>query len=612
MVRTRQRSRKRIITAALLSLGLFAAACGKKNGGDSTDATTVLTETTASSGDTEPSVAVETTVAEGTIPPETTPADVPVLGGTLIVSGEAEVTSPWTPAAMQCDTYCFQRARTFFDSVAAIGDDLKVHPVLAEAITPNDDYTEWTITVREGITFTDGTPVNADALIKNLQLSGTGLLISAALLDVAKVPSAADPAKNELKIEKLDEMSFTIFTGLNGDPAQPLPWPGFDVYLTGQWGLIASPAWLDAVAADPALAAMPIGSGPFIVESFAPRDKLVVKRNPNYWLKDANGNQLPYLDGAEFRVIEDSEIEADALRSGDIDIFSTSAALVVADFREQADEFPMREQSDFTETDYILIDHDKPGPLQDVRVRCALSKAIDREEYVEALSNGISTPANGVFSPGQEGYLEDNGFDITQDIEGAKALIDEYEAETGTQVAINYGTTTSQINAQRAELMKGYWNAIGVDFEYQQVPQDSFITSALFGAENFFAFAWRQHAGLTIDTQNYWWHSRSASPDGALSLNFARIRDDVVDENLDIARSDPDPAARKAAAEAVNRRMAEQCHQIPFVYTVWGTPHKPSVMGLGDGVLPDGAKARDGAGFSGQFWMHNVWINPEA
>ena len=159
-------------------------------------------------------------------------------------------------------------------------------------------------------------------------------------------------------------------------------------------------------------------------------------------------------------------------------------------------------------------------------MRCALSKAIDRNEYVEALSNGIATPASGVFSPGQEGYLADNGFSIEQDIAGAKALIDEYEAETGTQVSINYGTTTSQINAQRAELMKGWWEAIGVDVEYQQVPQDSFITDALFGVPTFFAFAWRQHAGLTIDTQNYWWNSRGAHPDGELSLNFARIRDD--------------------------------------------------------------------------------------
>ena len=58
---------------------------------------------------------------------------------------------------------------------------------------------------------------------------------------------------------------------------------------------------------------MPVGTGPFMVESYAPRDKLVVTRNPDYWRTDAAGNQLPYLDGIEFRVIEDSETAAEAL-----------------------------------------------------------------------------------------------------------------------------------------------------------------------------------------------------------------------------------------------------------------------------------------------------------
>ena len=95
------------------------------------------------------------------------------MGGHLTVSGEAEVGNPWTPAAMRCDSYCFMRARTFFDSVAVFGDDGQVHGMLAESIEPNDDYTEWTITVREGISFTDGTPVDAAAVIDNLQASGT-------------------------------------------------------------------------------------------------------------------------------------------------------------------------------------------------------------------------------------------------------------------------------------------------------------------------------------------------------------------------------------------------------------------------------------------------------
>ncbi len=630
-MRTHTRSGRRpgvLLISAMASFALIAGACSSKKDEGTQVAAVDATEAAGTATTAADAAAVtesqDTTVTEpavvATDPATTTATKDPVPGGTLIVSGEAEVANPWTPAAMQCDSYCQERARTFYDPIAAIGDDGKVHPYLAESITHNDDFTQWTVKLRSGIKFTDGTDLNADAVIKNLQLVGSSLLISKALVDLAKVPSADGkaPCVNPdfsdcvIKVEKVDELTATIFTGKNGDPSKPLPWPGFDYYMTGQGGLIASPTWLDAVVADPSLATKPVGTGPFIVESYAPRDKLVVKKNPNYWQKDAKGNQLPYLDSIEFRVIEDSEIAAAALNAGDIDIFSTSDALVTADYREKADQFPMTEQKDLTETNYLLIDLDKKGPLQDARVRCALSKAIDRQEMIDATSGGILQPANGLFSPGQEGYLADNGFSTEQDIEGAKALLDAYKAETGTQVSINYGTTIGQINAQLADLIKGYWTDIGVDFVFQQVPQDEFITDALFGKDNFFVFGWRNHAGLTVDQQNFWWNSAAAPPDGGLALNFGRVRDQVVDDALAEARSATDPATRQAAAETVNKQMAKECYQIPWSWTIWGTPHKPSVQGLGQTMLPDGTPARDGAGFSGQFWTYARWIDASA
>jgi peptide/nickel transport system substrate-binding protein len=464
----------------------------------------------------------------------------------------------------------------------------------------------WTFTVRSGITFHDGTALDAAAVVKNLQLTGTGLLIAGAIKDYGK------NADGTLAIEATGDMTFTITTGFGGDLSQPLSWPSLPLTLAGQLGMIASPTWLDATVADPSLESKPVGTGPFVFESYAPRDKLVVTRNENYWMTDAAGNQLPYLDSIEYRVIEDSEIAADALRNGDIDIFSTSASLVISDFREDAETFPMIEQDSLTETNYLLINLDQPGALQDQRVRCALSQAIDRVELIEATGGGILEPANGLFSPGQEGYLDDNGFDIAQDIDAAAAAIEAYEAETGEEVSIKYGTTTSQINAQIADLLEGYWTEIGADFEYIQVPQDSFITTALFGDPNFFIYGWRNHAGTTIDSQYFWWHSSAAAAAPGLALNFGRLRDDVVDQNLELARVSEDPADRQAAAEEVNRRMAEQCFQIPISWTLWGTPHTPAIQGLGGFTLPDGETSKDGAGFSGQFYTHALWIDPEA
>ncbi len=593
----------RFIAVALISLGLITAACSKKDDGSTSGGDT--TETTAASGGTE------TTAASGgtdtTAAPETTEAAAkPVYGGTLVVSGEAEVANAWTPAAMQCDSYCQQRARSFYDPVVVLGEDLQPHGILVTDWTHNDDFTVWDFNVRPDVKFHDGTPLDAAAIVKNLQVSGQGLLLGAALKDIAH------NADGSLDITVTGDMTFQIKTGFNGDVTKPLTWPNLPLALGTQWGLIASPKWLDDVTAGNADQTLAVGTGPFMVESYAPRDKLVVKRNPDYWQKDADGNQLPYLDGIEFRVIEDSETAADALRNGDIDIFSTSAAQVITDFREEADAFPMVEQDQLTETNYILIDLDKPGALQDKNVRCALSLAIDRQELIDATAGGILKPANGLFSPGQQGYLEDNGGFVSFDPDTAKTMIDEYVAANGP-VAVDYGTTTSAINAQVAELLKGYWEAIGVQFTYTQVPQDSFITNALFGDPGFFMYGWRNHAGVNIDSQYFWWHSANAAPDGSLALNFGRIKDPIVDKGLEDARSATDPAAATAAAESVNKQMASQCYQIPTSWTLWGTPHKPGVKGLGGSwILPDGTPSRDGAGFSGQFWTQAVWIDPAA
>jgi peptide/nickel transport system substrate-binding protein len=537
------------------------------------------------------------------------PAAAPTMGGHLTVSGDAEVASPWTPAAMRCDAYCYTRARTFFDSVAVFGDDGQVHGMLAESIEPNDQYTEWTITMRDGITFTDGSPVNAAAVIYNLQAAGTGVLVSAALKDIAKVPDPDNADRMLLKIEQLDEMSFVIYTGEDGDPERPISWRNFPQLFTGQWGLIASPFWLAEVAENPELATQPVGSGPFIVDSYEPRGSLDVSRNPDYWMTDADGNQLPYLDSITFRVIEDSEVAAEALEAGDLDVVTSSNGRAIARIQELGDEFNVLLQDQYLETGYLLIDLDKPGPLQDRRVRCAMSMAIDRDELNAATNGGLSEAANGLFSPGQQGYLEDNGLSLVQDLDTAAAMIAEYESETGTDVSFTLGHVPSNVVVQAAELLMGWWSEIGIDVDDQTVPQNDLINLAVFGVPEFQVFSWRQHAGVFVDQQYLWWHSKNAFPDGELSLNFGRLRDPDIDTALDAARTSTTDEEAIAAAEEINRIFAEQCYYIPLNWLPWAVLSNPRVRGLGELVLPDGTIAPELATNAGQFWTQTLYVD---
>lgn len=530
----------------------------------------------------------------------------PVSGGHLTVSGEAEVANPWLPSTMLCDAYCYVRARMFFDQLAVFGDDGEVHGWLASSIEPNDDYSQWTITLREGVTFTDGTPVDADAVMFNLQETGTSLLVQTAVTDVAKVPDPENPERTLLKMEKVDDLTFTIFTGRNGDPEQPITWTALPHLLTGQWGLIASPQWLRDVKDDAALATQPVGSGPFTVESYAPREALELVRNPDYWVTDADGEQLPYLDSITFRVIEDSQVAYEALQNGDIDLMSSSNATAIADALADG-EHAVSLQDDYAETAFLLIDLAKP-PFDDRRVRCALSMAIDREEVIETGgSETVIEAANGVFGPGQQGYLEDNGFDTAQDLETAAALIEEYEAEVG-DVAFTLGHVPSESIVILAEQLQGWWSEIGADVQLQSIIQGDLITNAIFGTPQFQIFAWRQHGGVLIDEQYLWWHSKNAKPDGELSLNMARIDDPDIDAGLDAARSALTAEEAQAAAEDVNRAFAEQCYNIPLTTQPFSIISRPGVGGVDMLDTPEGAPLMERGGM---VWLQSVFLAEE-
>ncbi|MCE2854792.1 MAG: ABC transporter substrate-binding protein [Ilumatobacteraceae bacterium] len=572
--RTKRARTASTVSAFVIAFSLLATACGGSDSGLSdsggSDTTSAPTEDIA-----------------------------PVPGGSLIIAGEAEVSNPWTPGAIQCDSYCQMRARAFYDPIAVVGEDKEVHPWLAESITANADSSVFTIKVRAGISFTDGTPVDADAIIYNLNATSSGLLIK---------PATKDLARNEdgtLVIEKIDDMSFTLATGKDGDAGSPLPWPTFPYLLTTQLGLVASPKWLDAVKAGTAKPDQPIGSGPFTFVSYAPGDKMVVKKNPNYWMKDKDGVQLPYLDQIEFRVITDSKVRQSALESGEVDLIATSDTNAIKPLSENSS-FVWTRQEEFGEVAYLLINLSKKGPLQDRNVRCALGMAVDKVALIAATGSGFNEPAGGMMSPGQEGYLEDNG-GPTYDVEAGKKLIADYEATNG-DVKVIYSTTTSASNLLLAQFLQTAWTAIGVDTEVVQIEQSKLISNAIMGSEEFEAFGWRNHAGIFVDQQNFWWNGNGANPPGQLALNFGRLNDPVINDLLAKARSEADPEVRRGYAEDINRQFGKECWTLPNSYTKWAVFSKPEVKGIGNTPTPDGTStARDGAGFPGQVYTHALF-----
>ncbi len=508
----------------------------------------------------------------------------PQPGGSLVYGLEADSATPWTPAKTVCAISCHMVMRSVFDPLTLYVEGETVEPNLLESFEANEDSTQWTLTPRQGITFHDGTPFDAAAIVANLEAHKASFLTAKALLQMESAAVSEDGA--------------SAVVTMSG------PWGNFPAFLSGQVGYMASPTWLAAAAADTALEAKPVGTGPFVFQSYEPGGSFVATKNAEYWRADEG---LPYLDRIEFRVLADSQARKNALLNGDINMMHTSAGEVIDELRGQ-DAVELTEITEYGETNYILMNvGDEESHINDIRVRRALAHALDSQVLIDRRGAGVGQPANGPFSPTQPGHLEDTGYP-EYDPEKAKELLDEYKEETGTdRVEIAYTTTTDPAALQTAELLKQFWEQVGFSVPLAQIEQGQFIVTALTG--DFEMFGWRNHGGVSPDSQRIWWHSETADEPGALALNFGRIRDDVIDENLDKIRATSDKAEIQEAAEAINKQFAEQVYNLWTSWTVWAAAKRPEVNGIDTFTVPGtDKKAIYGNGFGGSHQVAQLWI----
>jgi peptide/nickel transport system substrate-binding protein len=555
--------------ALLLAFGLIAAACGGSgdSGGDDASGDNPRGEESS-----DPDDGAE-----------------PQRGGSIIFAREAETSSPWTPSAMICDVACHQAIKGIYDTLTWPDADGEVHGMLLESIEPNDDFTEWTLTPRDGIQFHDGTPWDVAALDTHFTTMRDSVLVGNVFNDIT---------------DQQVQGNTLVLTMRN-------PWTHFPLFLSGQPGYVASPTWLAAVADGSASEAEPVGTGPFEFEAYSPGDSFSMTRNENYWLIAPDGEPYPYLDEIEFLVQDENQTRDNAIISGDIDITHMDSGDSIERLRQEADNGTINlfEIDQRQETGYVLINSSDPNAaVSDVRIRQAMAYAFDHVVENQSRNAGIFEIANGPFSPGSIGYLDDTGFPEF-DLEQATALVDEYESDTGQEATIAYKTTTDPFNLQTAELYRGFWEAAGMTVTLDQIEQGEFITQALIG--NFEAFGWRNHGGFDPDTQEVWWTSENALPAGEIALNFGRIDDPVIDENLDIVRESQDPAERQAAAEEINRQFGEQVYNIWTSWIIWAIPYQDRVHGVQTPVvMPDGTPSTvTGIGFTGAINLQQLWVD---
>lgn len=500
----------------------------------------------------------------------------PKRGGSLTFGTTAEEQG-FNASSARFDSVGVMYARTVFDPLAIIDKKGTWAPYLAKSITPNADYTAWTITLRPTVLFHDSTPCDGAALLLNMQTYHTAFLTGIALKPVIKAITQTGP----LSVQ----MSFDY------------PWVSFPFYLAG--GVGSQLAWVMAPAMINAKTGgtdNPIGTGPFKFTKWIPNTHFTATRWEKYWRKG-----LPYLDRITYKPIVDYTSRADALESGSIDMMVTDVPQNIVAYRGKQqwsyvdDSGPVVGEPTMN---CLLLNLSKP-PFNTAMVRRAAAMSVTRAAYSRIIDLGVNPVSEGLFVKGTPYYSKTSlpKYNPSE----AKRLLEKVRHKTGKQVSMQLGSTNSSSAERAATYVQQRLQQVGFKVDKSVVQQNELINDALQG--KFEAFVWRQFGAVNPDLNYIFWSTTTITK--SLSINMARNNDPRVQRQLQVGRSSATAQARVKAYRKINEYFAQD---LPYLWadrTVWAIVAHPTVQNFNNPTTPSGGRAYGFIG--GTIWPTQIW-----
>jgi len=325
----------------------------------------------------------------------------------------------------------------------------KIVPHLAESLTPNDDFTAWTLKLREGITYSDGTPLTAQLVSDNIDryFAPEGVRnTSGGFLQYIAEKTATD----DLTLEMTLTTAYAEFPQVFADE------PGMVVNLN------AIGDDLDAFRVQPPDAA---GLGPYVVERNVPGEETVLTARSDYW-----GGPV-CIETLRFVWIPGAQPTYDAFRNGELDVAFLRDPIVNA--AAEADGY----QHFWFDQDggAMLTFNQREGhPTSDIRLREALALAIDPQVISDRAYQGALVTTKSYFGP-ESRWLSDAVEEQPYDPERAAQLVEEVKAD-GWDGTLNYVATAEGTGPDTALAIQGLLAAVGIETEPELLPQVDSIT----------------------------------------------------------------------------------------------------------------------------------------
>ncbi len=536
--RARRASSVTFALATLVALALMAAGCSSSN--------------STSSGSTASTAAAQT----GT---NITVADpgAPKSGGTLKVGLNAE-TNGWSPSQSQWAGSAYIVAGTIFDYMAEYDTDGVAKPFLAQSITPNDDFTTWTIKTRPGVTFQNGQPCDAAAIKKNFEAQRKSILTGPVFQVVTSIDAPDDS---------------TVVLTMNQ------PWSTFMDTMATQVGAMAAPAMIDAPDGG---VSNPIGTGPFSFVNWVRDGTLEVKKNPNYWREG-----LPYLDGVDFQVIPDLSTRTSALESGTVDMIEMGDPNQIINLTKEAEagKVQIYTNAGLQTNETMSILNVGAPPFDDPLARQIVAFGTDRDTISRAVFAGVFPPTLGPFNETEPAYTTTDM--PTFDQAKAKQLADQYQQENGHPLEFTYLLTPQPEVQALGTSLQQEMKDIGVKLTIKTEDQATLIQDVILG--NYQSSGFILFGSNTLDQNYVFISNKTVAPVGQLSLNFTRNSDPVLTQALDDARKTSSRDGQNAQYKIVQDQMAKDLNMIFIAHNIDAIVYSNSTHGLVDQSLPDGS-----------------------
>lgn len=431
----------------------------------------------------------------------------------------------------------------------------EIVPWLASEWEASEDLTSYRFTLREGVTFSDGTPLTSEAIAANFDaivaLGGSASLANGYLAGYVGTEIASDT-------------EFTVvFSAPNVQFAQ-----GATTISLG----ILSPATAAAPAED--RCASVIGTGPFVLDSYVPNDSVKIVGREDYdWASQLREHEgAAYLSSVTFPIIAEPSVRTGGLESGEYDVIQ---------------DVPYVDESRFSGADYHLYAKANPGvpnslvvnttrgPLAEEPVRQAISKSLDRDQ-INVIAGSLSGHApTSVLTSSTPGYT-DLGDVLAHDADGATSLLEDAGWTLGSEgiyekdgqpltVTVTAFYAQDVWEAAQIELKK-----LGIDLRLKMVTSGDFFGAVASGDYDVLGAALTRTDPDALRTL--------LSP--ASTSRWAIVDDPELETLLQEQSQTADSTARQELVDQIQRITAERAYVIPTLETVQLHASRSGVAGL--------------------------------